>query len=242
MGTKIAIIGATGRMGQLATEIIESDSNLELFASLDSKSDLNLTLGADFIFELTNPSASEKIVEFAIANNKNILVGSSGWTTQKIENLGKSLSGSTSVVLIVPNFSLGSVLATKFAAEAAKHFDSVEILETHHTGKLDSPSGTALFTAATIAAELPEIKKVVGAGEPARGQLVEGIPVHSLRISGAHAEQEVILASENERLIISHSVSSHTVYSNGMLMAMKRIGLLKGLNVGLATVLDLESN
>jgi 4-hydroxy-tetrahydrodipicolinate reductase len=240
MTTTIAIIGATGRMGVLAAELIAADSDLELVASLDSKSNLDQCLGADIVLDLTNPQASEEIVDFAIRNNKNILVGTSGWSKEKIDSLRANMGDSKSKIFIVPNFSLGSVLATKFASDIARHFDSVEIIETHHTGKFDSPSGTALFTAASIAQALEKPKRIVGSEQPARGQLIEGIPVHSLRIEGAHAEQDIILASASERLVVSHTVSSNLVYAKGMLIALKRFDGLVGLNVGLGAVLDFE--
>ncbi|MFM1844712.1 MAG: hypothetical protein RI917_30, partial [Actinomycetota bacterium] len=123
----VAIVGATGRMGQLTKELVDSDSNLKLHAALDSKSDLSAVIGADVVVEFTNPEFSERVVDFAIENSLKLLVGSSGWSEIKLAAVSKKLSNSSSAVVVIPNFSIGSMLAQKFAAEAAKHFHDVEI-------------------------------------------------------------------------------------------------------------------
>ena len=176
MTIKVAVIGATGRMGKLALDIIKSSSDLSLHASLDSSSELSEALGADVIFEATNLEVSKSVVDFAAANGMKVLVATSGWTEAALEEMKTKVSGSAAVV-VVPNFSIGSTLATKFAAEAAKYFDSIEIIETHHAGKLDSPSGTAIRTAELISSSREEAGRtqalIPGAGQSARGEVID---------------------------------------------------------------------
>jgi 4-hydroxy-tetrahydrodipicolinate reductase len=155
MTIKVAVIGATGRMGKLALDIIKGSSDLSLHAALDSSSELSEALGADVIFEATSLEVSKAVVDFAADNGMKVLVATSGWTEAALEEVKTKVSGSAAVV-VVPNFSIGSTLATKFAAEAAKYFDSIEIIETHHAGKLDSPSGTAIRTAELISSSREE--------------------------------------------------------------------------------------
>ena len=153
MSIKVAVVGASGRMGKLALEVIDGAQDLTLHAALNSKSGLDEVLGADVVFDLTLPEVSPNVVNFAIANGMKVLVGTSGWSATKLATLEANLKSAPAgaSVVIIPNFSIGSMLATKFAAEAAKYFDSMEIVEAHHAGKIDSPSGTAVRTAELIA-------------------------------------------------------------------------------------------
>jgi 4-hydroxy-tetrahydrodipicolinate reductase len=176
-------------------------------------------------------------VDFAIQNNIKILVGTSGWSKDKLDALRDKMVGKSATVVVIPNFSIGSVLATKFAAEAAKYFDAIEIIETHHTKKLDAPSGTALFTAQEISASRKgRDAKPVTAGNPA--PVFNGVPITSLRIEDAHAEQEVLMAGPNETLYFKHVVDSHEVYAQGLLLAMRKSPGRTGLTVGLMKLLE----
>ncbi|CAB4904583.1 unannotated protein [freshwater metagenome] len=176
-------------------------------------------------------------MDFAIQNNIKILVGTSGWSKDKLDALRDKMVGKSATVVVIPNFSIGSVLATKFAAEAAKYFDAIEIIETHHTKKLDAPSGTALFTAQEIsAARKGRDAKPVTAGNPA--PVFNGVPITSLRIEDAHAEQEVLMAGPNETLYFKHVVDSHEVYAQGLLLAMRKSPGRTGLTVGLLNLLE----
>lgn len=233
MTTKIAVVGASGRMGALALALIKDASDLTLHAALDSKSDLNEALGADVIFDVTRLEVSERVVEFASANSIPVVVGTSGWSADK---LAKYASVSSAVV-VIPNFSVGSMLATRFASEAAKYFDSIEIVETHHAGKIDSPSGTAVRTAELIAKNRDGAPLVPGAGQTARGEIVAGVPIHSLRLKGVSAKQEVNLGGESELLTISHETSSVNAYSQGILASIRFAAKASGLHVGLESVL-----
>jgi 4-hydroxy-tetrahydrodipicolinate reductase len=232
---KISIIGATGRMGQLALSLIEESPDLELHSALGSSSDLRECLGADLVLDLTKPEVSREIAEFAIENDLKLLVGTSGWDREKLLALESRLAGSNATIVIVPNFSIGSVLATKFVAEASKYFDDVEIVETHHPKKLDAPSGTALYTSQAIF-EAREGKPI--SSKESEEPRFNTVPIKSLRIEGAHAEQEVFLKEQNESLYVKHSVSSHETYAKGLLLAIRKTPARKGLTVGLLPLLE----
>jgi 4-hydroxy-tetrahydrodipicolinate reductase len=242
MTIKVAVIGATGRMGKLALDIIRNSSDLSLHASLDSKSELSAALGADVIFEATNLEVSKRVVEFAASNNMKLLVATSGWTEAALAQIQSKVSGSAAVV-VVPNFSIGSTLATKFAAEAAKYFDSIEIIETHHAGKLDSPSGTAIRTAELISSSREEAGRtqaiIPGVGQSARGEVVSGVPIHSLRINGVSAKQEVNLGGADELLTISHTAGSVNAYALGILESIRFTSTATGITLGLNKVLGI---
>ena len=241
---KVAVVGATGRMGKLALELIDAAQDLQLHAALDSKSELNDVLGADVIFEVTRLEVSERVAEFAIANNLKLVVGTSGWSAAKLAELQKKLSSnSKAAVLVIPNFSIGSMLASSFAAQAAKYFESIEIVEAHHAGKIDSPSGTAVRTAEMIAdARKGMIQPLIpGIGQPARGQAVAGVPIHSIRLAGVSAKQDVVFGGESEVLTVSHEVSSVRSYANGILLTIRAAIESHGLTVGLQSVIDATS-
>ena len=235
MTIKVSVVGATGRMGKLALELIENASDLELYSAIDSKISLEQALGADVIFEATKLEVSKQVVEFALANSINIVVATSGWAKSDLV----SLNPTDSAVVIVPNFSVGSVLGSRFAAEAAKYFSTIEIIETHHAGKIDSPSGTAIRTAEMIEANRPNPAEVQGAGQKARGEIIAGVPIHSLRVDGVSAKQEVVLGGNQETLVISHQTNSVQAYSAGMLASIRFAINTKGLVVGLDQVLGI---
>jgi 4-hydroxy-tetrahydrodipicolinate reductase len=241
MTIKVAVIGATGRMGKLALDIIHGAPDLSLHAALDSKSELNQALGADVIFEATNLEVSKSVVHFAVANNMKVLVATSGWTESALSQLENKVS--SAAVVVVPNFSIGSTLASKFAAEAAKYFDSIEIIETHHAGKLDSPSGTAIRTAELISSAREEVGRtqslIPGVGQTARGEVVAGVPIHSLRINGVSAKQEVNLGGKDELLTISHTAGSVNAYALGILESLRFTAQASGVTLGLNKVLGI---
>ena len=234
MTKKIAVVGATGRMGKLALELIDGAQDLSVYAALDSKSELSSAAGADLIFDVTRLEVSESVVAFARENAIPVVVGTSGWSKDKLAGIGSN----GSAVVVIPNFSIGSMLATKFAAEAAKYFDSIEIVEAHHAGKIDSPSGTAVRTAELIAANRENTPLVPGVGQTARGEIVAGVPIHSLRLAGVSAKQDVLLGGNSELLTISHETSSVLAYSAGILAAIRFALTAQGLHVGLESVLE----
>lgn len=240
MSISVAVVGATGRMGKLTLDLIDAAQDLELFAALDSKSDIAQTIGADVVIDLTRFDVSQSVVEHAVANNQKLVVGTSGWSATHLQQLEKKLQSSMAAVVVVPNFSVGSMLATKFATEAAKFFDSIEIVEAHHAGKVDSPSGTAVRTAELIAGAR-DGKPVLlpGVGQQARGETVAGVPIHSLRINGVSAKQDVLLGAESELLTLSHETTSVRAYVSGILASIRFASKSTGLTVGLQSVLGL---
>jgi len=244
MITKVAVVGATGRMGQLATRLIETSEDFELFASLDSKAPLADMLGTDLVIDLTVPSVSPSIVEFAVANGINVVVGTSGWSHERITSLERTITDKLAVgVIIIPNFSVGSVLATQFAALAAPFFESIEIIEAHHAGKVDSPSGTAVRTAELIGdarAALGPVK-APHADQRARGQQVSSVPIHSLRMQGVVAKQDVIFGGTGEILTVTHETLSPSSYEAGILLALRAARTARGVTVGLDKLINLGS-
>jgi len=242
MTTKVAVIGATGKMGQLASRIIEAAPDFELHAQVGSKGELSEMLGADIVIDVTQPAVSQKVVEFAVEHDINVLVGTSGWSSERITVLERSLKAKPSVgVIIIPNFSIGSVLATSFAALAARFFDSIEIIEAHHAGKSDSPSGTAVRTAELIGNARAELGPVIAphADQRARGQQVSSIPIHSLRMQGTVARQDVIFGGTGEVLTLTHETISSDAYESGILMALRAAREATGVVVGLDKLINL---
>ena len=242
MTTSVAIAGATGRMGQLAARLIAASDEFELVASLDSSSELSALNGADVVLDVTVPAVSQSVVEYAIAQGSNVLVGTSGWTGERIAALERTLAETVGVgVIIVPNFSLGSVLATAFSALAAPFFDSIEIIEAHHASKVDSPSGTAIRTAELMGLARGDRGPVVAphVDQRARGQKVSSIPIHSLRLQGVLARQEVVFGGTGEILTISHDTLSPTSYEAGLLLGLRAARSAVGLTVGLDKLIDL---
>ncbi len=177
-------------------------------------------------------------VQLEIEHDLKIVVGTSGWSETKLAGIEKQLKEHPgAAVVVVPNFSIGSMLLQLFSAEAARHFASVEIIEAHHAGKVDSPSGTAIATAEKIAAAQTESHLIPGAGQQARGEIHKGVPIHSLRQPGVSAKQEVIFGGDAEQLTLSHDVSSHRAYSLGILRSIEFAHAHSGLAVGLDAVL-----
>ena len=240
MTTQVAVVGATGKMGQLASRLIEASDDFELVASLGSSSPLSDMLGADLVVDLTVPAVSQSIVEFAVANGLNVLVGTSGWSHDRITALERTITDKLDVgVIIVPNFSVGSVLATAFAALAARHFESIEIVEAHAATKADSPSGTAVRTAELIGDARAALGPVIAphADQRARGQQVSSIPIHSLRMQGVVAKQDVIFGGTGETLTLSHETLSPSSYEAGIMLALRAARTTRGVTVGLDKLL-----
>jgi 4-hydroxy-tetrahydrodipicolinate reductase len=242
MTTKVAVVGATGKMGQLVSQIVDAADGFELHSQIDSKGELSEMLGADIAVDVTVPAVSQSVVEFAVAHGINVLVGTSGWSSDRITELDRRINGNLAVgVIIVPNFSIGSVLATSFSAMAARFFDSIEIVETHHASKIDSPSGTAVRTAELIGAARATIGPVAAphVDQRARGQQVSSIPIHSLRMQGVVAKQDVVFGGNGEVLTISHETLAPSAYEAGILLALRAATSTRGVVVGLDKLIDL---
>lgn len=239
----VAVVGATGRMGTLATRLIEASGDFTVHARIGSRDPLDAMQGADLLLDLTLPAVSPDVVSAAIERGIPALVGTSGWTSERLGRVRTQLGDDPQLgVIVVPNFSLGSVLATRLAALAAPWFESIEIIEAHHAGKSDSPSGTAIRTAEFMAESRGERGPVAAphADQRARGQQVGSIPVHSLRLDGVLAEQQVIFGGVGETLRVSHQTVSDASYEAGILLALRALPDTRGLVVGLDTLLGID--
>jgi 4-hydroxy-tetrahydrodipicolinate reductase len=247
MTIRVAVVGATGKLGSVAVDLIEGADDLELVAALGSKNDLSDMLGpqdapSDVVLDVTVPAVSPSIVDYALDAGRNVVVGTSGWSAARLAPLAARLRDeSDSGVIVVPNFSLGSALGTAFAAAASKYFDSIEIVEAHSATKIDSPSGTAVRTAELIAEARDERGPVSAphTDQRARGQQVASVPVHSLRLDGVVARQSVILGGPGETLTITHDTTDSRAYAAGILHALRSAPDARGLTVGLDRLLGL---
>jgi 4-hydroxy-tetrahydrodipicolinate reductase len=242
MTTRVAVIGATGKMGRLVSGLIEGADDYELVAQLHSTSELSEMLGADVAVDLTVPGVSQNVVDFAVDHGLRVLVGTSGWSQERIDALSRRVDGLEEAgVIIIPNFSLGSVLATAFATMAARFYDSIEIVEAHQAGKVDSPSGTAVRTAELIAQARALRGPVVAphTDQRARGQQVASVPVHSMRLEGLIARQDVVFGGTGETLTVSHNTISPSSYERGIMIALDAVREAIGVTVGLDQLLDL---
>ncbi|QIM16938.1 4-hydroxy-tetrahydrodipicolinate reductase [Leucobacter insecticola] len=242
MTTRVAVAGATGRLGSLVCEIVEADPAFELVARLGRASDTEAGADAHLLVDVSHPDASPAIVERALARGQRVLVGTSGWSEDRLTALAATVAATPgAAVLVVPNFSLGSVLGTALAQIAAKFYDSIEVIEAHHPGKVDSPSGTAVRTAELMAkARNGRPVDAPHADQSPRGELVAGIPVHSLRLAGVVAKQEVRLGGDGEVLTITHDTHSNAAYRAGISAALHALLTAQGLTVGLDGVLGLS--
>ena len=246
----VAVLGARGRMGSEAVRAVEAADDLELVAALGSSDPLDslVSAGARVVVDLTVPDATARNVGFAVEHGMHAVVGTTGWTAERLDGLRARLAATPSTgVLIAPNFALGSVLATAFAAAAARYFDSVEIVELHHPDKVDAPSGTAVRTAQLVAAAraaagvpaAPDATRDQLAG--ARGASVDGVPVHSVRLRGLTAHQEVLFGSAGEQLTIRHDSFDRASFMPGVLLGIRSVARYPGLTVGLDGYLDLQT-
>ena len=245
MTTSVAVVGASGRLGRVVRDLVRGSDAFRLEAELGSSSSLDEMLAADLIIDVTHPTVSRDVVDFAVRHGRKVLVGSSGWSAERIESLrGTVAAHEGAAVVVIPNFSLGSVLASAFAATASRFFDSIEIVEAHHAGKVDSPSGTAVRTAELISRARAERGPVEAphVDQRARGQQVASIPVHSLRMTGVVAEQTVLLGGVGESLRITHSTLSSESYEAGIRVALAATRDAVGVTVGLEQLIDLGSS
>jgi len=241
MAFTVAVVGASGRLGSVITGVVESTPGAELLAALTSKDRIDRALAADVVVDATHPAVSPGIVAAAVERGKRVLVGTSGWSEPRLATLRGQISASPgSAAVVIPNFSLGSALATGFATVAARYFGSAEIIEAHHPGKVDSPSGTAVRTAELMARSAPRPFSAPHADQRARGQQVGGVPIHSLRLEGVVAKQEVRFGGTGEILTITHETLSSSSYEAGIRASLLRTAEISDeLVIGLDAVLGL---
>nr|WP_255427563.1 4-hydroxy-tetrahydrodipicolinate reductase [Yimella sp. cx-51] len=238
--TRVAVIGASGRMGSQAVGAVQNASDLELVGTFDVGDDLGDLGGAEVAIELTVPAASPANIAHCIERGVHAVVGTTGWDDHKLATLREQLAKQPEVgVLIAPNFAIGALLMMSFARQAARFYESVEVVETHHPAKVDAPSGTAAHTARIIAEAREEagLSAVPDATEHdpdgARGAMIDGIPVHALRLRGRVAHQEVAFGAEGEALTIRHDSFDRISFMPGVLTGVRQVASHPGLTVGL---------
>jgi 4-hydroxy-tetrahydrodipicolinate reductase len=248
MSIKVGVLGARGRMGSETVKAIYAADDLQLVAQLDLGDSLDALVknGVEVIVDFTHPDSVMKNLEFAINNGINVVVGTTGFDDAKLQKIKNWLDSNPNVgAVIAPNFGLGAVLMMQFAAKAARYFESVEIVELHHPEKADAPSGTAARTAELIseqrkAAKRPAMPDKTSTSLPgARGAKVGDVPIHSVRLRGLVAHQEVLLGDQGETLSIRHDSIDRSGFMPGVILAVREVGKRPGLTFGLEHLMDL---
>ncbi len=253
---KVGVLGAQGRMGSLVCQTVRSADDLELVAAVDVDDSRDALKGCDVVVDFTSPAAVLDNLRWCVQSGLSMVIGTSGFTGPRLAEAGRIMDPAADTaagteatrprVLVVPNFSVGAVLMMKFAEQAARFFESAEIIELHHAGKVDAPSGTSARTAAMIAAA----RSAAGLGpgpdatttqmDGARGAVVDGVHVHAVRLAGLVAHQEVLLGGHGETLTIRHDSLDRASFMPGVLIAVRGIvSLPPGLTVGLEGLLGL---
>jgi 4-hydroxy-tetrahydrodipicolinate reductase len=249
MTLKVGVLGAKGKVGQVVCEAVDAADDMVLVAAVDQDDDIDalVTSGAEAVVDFTHPDVVMDNLEFCIDHGIHAVVGTTGFDEGRLHQLRTWLGNSPRTgVLVAPNFSIGAILMMRFATEAARFFESVEIVELHHPTKADAPSGTARRTAEMIAAA----RREAGLGAPpdatstglegARGAEVEGIHIHGLRIRGLVAHQEVVLGGIGETLTIRPDSRDRASAAPRVQLGRSRIAQTPGLTVGLEPFLDLD--
>jgi len=240
--TRVALVGGSGKLGSIIRGVIDATDDFEVVAVLGSASDLSEMDGADLVVDASTPGVSIDVVRAAIERGINVLVGTSGWSAERIALVRPLVEAAGTGAVFIPNFSLGSVIGSALAAASAPFFPSIEIIETHRETKIDSPSGTAVRTAELIAAARSEVGPVESphVDQRARGQQVASVPIHSLRRPGVVARQETILSGPGETLTIVHdTVDSAKAYAPGIRVALVAARDARGVTIGLDSFIDI---
>jgi 4-hydroxy-tetrahydrodipicolinate reductase len=244
----VGVLGAKGRMGAEVCRAVEGAGDMDLAAAVDVGDEREPLAECDVVVDFTHPSAVMENLEWCLDRGRNVVVGTTGFGEERLATVTRWLAGAPSArALIVPNFSIGAVLMMSFAAQAARFFESAEIVELHHAGKADAPSGTASRTASKIsaarqAAELgPAPDATVTEVDGARGAVMDGVRVHSVRLAGLVAHHEVLLGGHGEILTIRHDSMDRASFMPGVLLAVRKVtSLPPGLTVGLEGLLGLD--
>lgn len=244
----VGVLGARGRMGREVCAAIEGAPDTRLVAQVDEGDALASLTASDVVVDFTHPGAVMDNLRWCVTRGLNTVVGTSGFTEDRLAQVRSWLEPAPAVrALIVPNFSVGAVLMMWFAAKAAPFFESAEVIELHHATKMDAPSGTALRTARLIG----EARAKAGLGAPpdatkqevpgARGASVEDVRVHSVRLAGLLAHQEVLFGGHGETVTIRHDSLDRASFMPGVLRAVRAVAALPpGLTVGIEALLGLE--
>ncbi|MDE0607234.1 MAG: 4-hydroxy-tetrahydrodipicolinate reductase [Acidimicrobiaceae bacterium] len=253
--TRVGVVGAQGRMGQAVCSAVQDDPALDLVAAIDIKDSpdglpdhppddflaILLENRCEVVVDFTVASSARQTLRFLAANGIHAVVGTTGFTDEDLAVFADAFTESN--CLIAPNFAIGAVLMMRFAELAAPHFSTVEVIEYHHDAKVDAPSGTAIHTADRIAAASAE-----WGDDPTRHEVLPGargsqgpggVRVHSVRMRGVVANQEVLMGTTGQTLSIRHDTVDRTSFMPGVLLGCKRIADFEGLTLGLDAFLDL---
>jgi 4-hydroxy-tetrahydrodipicolinate reductase len=243
---RVAVLGAKGKVGATMVAAVEDAEDLTFTAGVDAGDALSelVDTRTEVVIDFTHPDVVMDNLRFLIDNGIHAVVGTTGFTDERVSQVQQWLADKPGVsVLIAPNFAIGAVLSMHFAQQAARFFESVEVIELHHPQKADAPSGTAARTARLIAEarkELPPNPDATSTGlDGARGADVDGIPVHSVRLAGLVAHQEVLFGTLGETLTIRHDSFDRTSFVPGVLLAVRKVAERPGLTVGIEPLLDL---
>ncbi|GIJ26888.1 4-hydroxy-tetrahydrodipicolinate reductase [Micromonospora qiuiae] len=244
---RVGVLGARGRMGVEVCRAVDAAPDMKLVATVDQGDALSgvSDAGAQVVVDFTTPDVVMDNLRWCVDQGIHAVVGTTGFTEQRLEQVRGWLAGKPGLgMVIAPNFGIGAVLMMQFAARAARHFESVEIIEQHHPRKLDAPSGTATHTARLIAAAraedglgpVPDATSDEVAG--ARGADIDGVRVHAVRATGLVAHQEVLFGTTGETLTIRHDSYDRVSFMPGVLLAVRAVGDRPGLTLGLDPLLD----
>jgi 4-hydroxy-tetrahydrodipicolinate reductase len=245
---KVGVLGAKGRMGQQVCATVDEAADAEVVAQVDAGDSLDALLAADVVVDFTHIGVVMDNLRWCVEHGLSVIVGTSGFSDERLGDVREWVDKAGVVrVLVAPNFSIGAVLMMRFATQAARFFDSAEIIELHHEKKMDAPSGTALRTAAMIAGARAEAglgpspdattQEVPGA----RGASVDQVHVHSVRVAGLVAHQEVLFGGNGETLTIRHDSLDRASFMPGVLLAVRGLSSLPpGLTVGIEPLLGLD--
>ncbi|MEV6276009.1 4-hydroxy-tetrahydrodipicolinate reductase [Nocardia sp. NPDC051832] len=248
MTIRVGVLGARGKVGQAICAAVEEAADLELSAAVDKDDALTAFTESktQVVVDFTHPDVVMGNLKFLVQNGIHAVVGTTGFDAARLDEVRGWLAQQPETgVLIAPNFAIGAVLSMRFAEQAARFFESVEVIELHHPNKADAPSGTAYRTAGLIA----EARERAGVGKSpdatsteldgARGADVDGVRVHSVRLAGLVAHQEVLFGTQGETLTIRHDSIDRSSFAPGVLLGVREIAQRPGLTVGLDPFLDL---
>ncbi|HEX5136783.1 MAG TPA: 4-hydroxy-tetrahydrodipicolinate reductase [Planctomycetota bacterium] len=240
---RVLVVGAKGRVGSLVAKGVEAAKDLELAGAVDLGDDLAAAIARgkpDVAVDFTTPQSVFRNVSALLSARVHVVVGTTGMDEDRLRELDALARERGVACLVAPNFALGAVLMMRFAEEAARFYPWVEVVERHHEKKLDAPSGTASETARRIARSRKAPPPAVDETETApgaRGGRVEEVPVHSMRLPGSIAHQEVWFGGPGETLVIRHDTVDREVFVPGVLLAARKIDGMKGLVRGLEPLL-----
>lgn len=241
---KVAVFGAKGRMGVEVCRAVEGASGLELVAALDAGDDRASAAQADVAVDFTVPDVVLDNLAWCAEHGVHAVVGTTGFTPARLDRVREMFADSGANAIVAANFSIGALLMVHWATQAARHYESVEVIELHHPDKVDAPSGTAAATARAIAAVRAEaglgpVPDATTQDDGARGAVVDGIHVHGVRLRGLFANQQVIFGADGEGLTITHNSYTRASYMPGVLAAIRAVPGLPGVTVGIEKLLGI---